>query len=275
MPLFATKEQYPAADIIFRLAKSRFLRSGSAGFLPGSVVQVKDDDERKELGLGKHGVIYRDNALVEWTITSIPANTGAHQVLASAKKSGMLKHDDVNFIREFKRRECLRSSDPEKSWRETDNVICTLWYSLYPDVRISSHDEIGDPVLGDESFTGNAVAAGANFSPVENECSTTEDPGTMIQISGDEPSDEEVKNADVSTLIQLSAASITRQDKMIDRIDKLHAVMKDIRDNLEMKNNSDLQVAENEESTVLSNALEKCLEITESHCTLDNRKSSI
>ena len=262
MPLFATKEQYPAADTIFRLAKSRFLRSGSVGFLPGKVLQVKDDTERKELGLGKNGVIYRDNSLVEGTITSIPANTGAHQVLASAKKSGMLESGDVNFIRELKRRECLRDTDPEKAWREIDNVICTLWYSLYPEVRLSNHEQIEDPVLADESFSGKAMVTGVDMT--DKEATKQEDPGTMVQISGDEPDETEVKESDVATLIQLSAASVTRQDALIDRIDKLTAVMEDIRFNLEMKNNSDLQVAESNETTVLSNALEKCLEISES-----------
>ena len=71
MPLFATKEQYPAADVIFRLAKARFLRTGSVGFMPGKIIHVDDDDEREELGLGKRGVIYADNSLLELSLIHI------------------------------------------------------------------------------------------------------------------------------------------------------------------------------------------------------------
>ena len=247
MPLFATKEQYPAADVIFRLAKARFLRTGSVGFMPGEVVRVDDEDERKELGLGPRGMIYRNNSLLEWTICSVPANSGAHQVLASARGKGLLKSDDINVIRELKRRECLASKSPEKSWLDSDNVLCSTWYSIFPDIRISGHSDIEKPVLEDESFSGK-TAKKAKVTKQDD----SPDVLTTESIDSDVPDNSAV-------VIQLMAASITRQDRLIERIDTLIDITSDLREVVESKNNVDFPVEESTESTVLSSALEQCL----------------
>jgi len=249
MPLFATKEQYPAADVIFRLAKARFLRTGSVGFMPGEILRVDDEEEREELGLGPRGMVYRNNSLLEWTICAVPANSGAHQVLASAKSKGLLKSDDINVIRELKRRECLACETPEKSWLDSDNVLCSTWYSIFPEIRISGHSDIEKPVLEDESFGGQTAV-------------TIEIPDQ--EESQDEPVEESMGSnvADNSEVVmQLMAASISRQDRLIERIDTLIDITSDLREVVESKNNVDFPVEESKESTVLSSALEQCLKM--------------
>ena len=62
-----------------------------------------------------------------------------------------------------------------------------------------------------------------------------------------------------AVVIQLMAASITRQDRLIERIDTLIDITSDLREVVESKNNVDFPVEESTESTVLSSALEQCL----------------
>jgi len=251
MPLFATKEQYPAADVIFRLAKARFLRTGSVGFMPGEIIRVDDKDEREKLGLGNRGVVYKNNSLLEWTICSVPANSGAHQVLATAKSKGLLKSDDINVIRELRRRECLGDESPEKSWLDSDNILCSTWYSIFPEIRINCHSDIEKPVLSDESFSSRRSVC------VEGIKAEAEEEGLINENVDQEEIATPERNTEV--MVQLMAASITRQDRLIERIDTLIEITSDLRETVESENNVDFSVEGNEESTVLSSALEQCL----------------
>jgi len=362
LPLFATKEQYPAADVIFRLAKARFLRTGSVGFMPGEVIRVDDAEERQKLGLGNRGVVYRNNSLLEWTICSVPANSGAHQVLASAKSKGLLKSDDINIIRELRRRECLNDECPEKSWLDSDNILCSTWYSIFPEIRLSSHSDIEKPVLPDEcvdsakkyetiNFTppkgakeeaqkglewrdeygrggtevgvarARDISNGRDMSPetigrmvsffarheVDKDAEgfrpgeegypsngriawalwggdpgrsfankvksqmNSEDENKSLEQEIDDNGDEikeidqvSEKASDQQTvMMQLMAASITRQDRLIERIDTLIEITSDMRETVESKNSVDFPVETTAENTVLSSALEQCLKMTD------------
>ena len=169
--------------------------------------------------------------------------------MASAKSKGLLKSDDINVIRELKRRECLASETPEKSWLDSDNVLCSTWYSIFPEIRISGHSDIEKPVLEDESFGGKTAVTIEIPEPEESQ---------------DEPVEESmgsnvVDNSEV--VMQLMAASITRQDRLIERIDTLIDITSDLREVVESKNNVDFPVEESKESTVLSSALEQCLKM--------------
>jgi len=75
--LFATKEDSALADSIFRLAKARILVGGSVGFHSRKTINIQDSKERAALGLGKWGLVFEQNELIEFSPTTIPANPGA------------------------------------------------------------------------------------------------------------------------------------------------------------------------------------------------------
>ena len=74
--LFATEEENPLAETMFRLYQGGFMRATSVGFRP---MQVKrpDDEEREKLGMGNMGVIYEKQELLELSGVSVPANPAA------------------------------------------------------------------------------------------------------------------------------------------------------------------------------------------------------
>lgn len=140
--LFATREQYCFADTIYRLSSAGIMRSGSVGFLPGRVIEVKDKKERDELGLGPNGLIFDQNGLIEWSIVSVPANPGAHRNFATAKSAGLLLASDVQVIRELARRQ----APDETTWRELDRATVSAWKSLFPETRVPEHRDPTQPV---------------------------------------------------------------------------------------------------------------------------------
>lgn len=79
----------------FRLAKAGFLRAGSVGFLPQETLNVDDPAERSRLGLGRHGVVYVKQELLEFSLVPVPANPQATQL---ALKSGLVDATDLEFF---------------------------------------------------------------------------------------------------------------------------------------------------------------------------------
>lgn len=143
--MFATKDENPVADTIYRLSKTGFLKSGSVGFYPGEVVRVKDPEEREKLGLGEDGFIFRNNKLVEWSPCTVPANPGAHQ-LTRAKSMKLIKPGDISVIRELMRVSALtRADEAEKTFKENDEKIRGIWKFLFPDTKLEEHKDITAP----------------------------------------------------------------------------------------------------------------------------------
>ncbi len=144
--LFATKDVWEWADTVFRLVDSGFMRSGSVGFFPGRVIVPETDEERAELGLGSFGAVLEENELIEHSIVSVPANPGAHQVLAAVKAAGRLEARDLQVIRELKRRDMLmRTADPAL-WKRVDSALTLLWKTLFPRAEIKPHKDIECPL---------------------------------------------------------------------------------------------------------------------------------
>lgn len=147
--LFATQEQWEWADTIYRLQKARFMRAGSVGFLPGTVINVKDKEERSKLGLGEWGMIFTDNMLIEWSPCSVPANpgaTGIPTVIAPMKAAGLLRPGDLQVLREYKRRQ-LEPTRDNKRWLNEDAVLVTFWRLFFPEVKTPEPTELDAPLL--------------------------------------------------------------------------------------------------------------------------------
>lgn len=138
MPLFATKEQYEWADTIFRLAKARFLRTGSVGFYSDNIVQVRDPNERMRLGLGANGVIYDKNNLIEWTVAPVPANQGALQSLSLVARKGLLRGDDLRVVTDIFKSSVPRGRDDSRKMAEIESALVKHWNNLFPATKTVS-----------------------------------------------------------------------------------------------------------------------------------------
>lgn len=139
--LFATPEISQIADSVNRLWAARFLRTVSTGFFPGKVIDVEDPKERADLGLGKWGMLFDDNELVELSPCSVPALPSAHNsALRDATKPG-----DVALITELMRKE-IQGTDQERRWKEVEQSIRRTWRTIHPDAKVREHPEVNSPV---------------------------------------------------------------------------------------------------------------------------------
>ncbi len=138
MPLFATKDQYEWADTIFRLAKARFLRTGSVGFYSDNIIQVRDPNERMRMGLGNMGVIYDRNNLIEWTVAPVPANQGALQSLSLVARKGLLKGDDLPVVTDIFKSSVKRGAGDAEKIRDIEKAVGNYWNRLFPATKTVS-----------------------------------------------------------------------------------------------------------------------------------------
>lgn len=152
MTLFT--DSWDLARDVGTLVLEGFLKTGSVGFFPGAILDVKDKDERAEIGLGERGLIFGDddepNDLVEFTIASVPANPGAHAAhlcsLAAEEKIGPAS---IQLIRELARREITRGAGDLAEWRERDQTLRAVLASAFPNVSIPDHRELDAPLMLD------------------------------------------------------------------------------------------------------------------------------
>lgn len=144
LSMFATKDDWDWADTIFRLVKSGFLVSGSVGFWSAKVIDVKDEDERAELGLGRWGLIFEQNHLLEYSPTTIPANSGAHAIARSlpSHRDELLPHD-VTMLRELVRQDV---GEDRKAWIDAESAILQIARSIWPDEDWTFHRELDVPL---------------------------------------------------------------------------------------------------------------------------------
>ena len=222
------------ADTVFNLVDGGFLKAGSVGFWPGSILRVTDAAERQRLGLGEWGVIYGSedmpNALVEWTVASVPANPGAHlaslQQLQAAKR---LKAGDVQVVRDLARGSIRRGRGDSKLWAERDASIVTAWKSMFPDMPVPAHLGLDEPILtqavqesdGDQPATRAELEAAVvrMTGEVASLKQVVEDVRTLLEEKSTEPAPSP-KPAAQSPLDKLLAAASAAAKNASESIDK-------------------------------------------------------
>ncbi len=150
LTLFATEETSQFADSIFRLVKAGMLKAGSVGFFSGKLINVQDEAERQQLGLGKWGFILDDNHLLEFSPTPIGANSGALTIASNAKRKGLLLPGDVNVIRDLHRRAITETTRDAREWREVDSKWRNIAGTLFPGFEFSKHAELDVPLVSME-----------------------------------------------------------------------------------------------------------------------------
>lgn len=93
---YATAEQNPEADLIYRLVQGGFIKAVSVGFIPIKSNYPQTEEQRASLGLGQFGVLYEKQEQIELSQCSIPANPNA--LMSAAKSFG---HSDATVSRLF------------------------------------------------------------------------------------------------------------------------------------------------------------------------------
>jgi len=152
LTIFATAEQNPFADSVFRLVNSGLLVSGSVGFY-ATAASDPDDEERERLGLGRYGLVFEENHLLEYSTTPIPANSGAHvaTALAEACEKG-LRTQDVLVLREAWRSNFPRGENDAEQWLALESGVVALAKVLWPGEEFEIHRELDVPLLATQSL---------------------------------------------------------------------------------------------------------------------------
>jgi len=143
--LFASDGDSAVADSVYRLVKSRVMVGGSVGFQPDRVVDIKDDKERGQLGLGKWGLIFEQNHLLEFSPCTIPANPGAVVPAALEDNASELRALDFNVLREVARRQALEESS-EDAFVQLERALMPIARKLWPDYEFKSTTDLDEPV---------------------------------------------------------------------------------------------------------------------------------
>lgn len=161
--LFATADDWEWADTVFRLVNARLLVSGSVGFRPDIVIDVKDDKERAKLGLGRYGLVFEDNHLLEYSPTTIPANAGATipRLLQASVKD--LQPYDVHVLRELQRERIYGTKGDRAEWMKTETMILSVARALWPEERYEVHKDLDVPVTLENHAMKNQKKGGSGL----------------------------------------------------------------------------------------------------------------
>ena len=166
--MFAHKGAWDFADSIFRLVKAGIMTSGSVGFYSDKVIDIRDEDERNELGLGRWGVIFDKNHLLEFSPCTLPCNPGAVVANSLSKILGKIKPKDLHFIREAERRLIYGESKDISRWLQMEECLVRIGRSLWPDENFKIHRELDVPVTLDMIEEVDEVVDVEERSDIEN-----------------------------------------------------------------------------------------------------------
>ena len=152
LSMFALSKDSAKADSIFRLVKAGILVGGSVGFWSSRVILIEDDEERAELGLGRWGVIFDHNHLLEFSPTTIPANPGAVALLTRHRK--LIQPQDVHVLRELKRQEIVKDTENDiEKWLQTEQLLLQVAKSFWPEEKFEFHPEFDVPIIEEKEST--------------------------------------------------------------------------------------------------------------------------
>ena len=210
LALFAKAGDFEWADSIYRLVKSGILVGGSVGFYSTKLIDVKDDEERAKLGLGRWGYILDENHLLEFSPTTIGANAGAVAILPEAKQRG-LEAADVQVLREIYRQDVAKGSRSSQEWEEIDGKLRGAASTLFPGARFNRHKSLDEPIVEVKAETPEPSI------PAEPEPETVE-----VRLSRMEAQLQEIASghgtilADVREGVEALQAALQRQGKTSD-----------------------------------------------------------
>lgn len=131
-------------DEVANLVLLGFMTSCSVGFEAKEVIIVNDPDERAKLGLGRWGVIFNKNLLLENSPVTIPANEGAHKL--SSLQKGAFKERDFHILADLYRLNVERGKDDSNTWEQIEADLLLASKNLFKTLNYS-HVELDAPVF--------------------------------------------------------------------------------------------------------------------------------
>lgn len=168
---FAPPDVDARADSVFRLVRSGVLRGGSIGFIPKTILTVKDPDERAELGLGPLGVVFESSALLEFSACSIGCNPGALAVASVARKRGLFREEDVDVLRAM-----AASNQDSGARQESQAAVLRLARAVFPkrsfpSAAVTSEDAASEDAASTADVDGDpqrdAAPSGSTEDPIQ------------------------------------------------------------------------------------------------------------
>ena len=124
---FATAEEYPFADTIYRLYKGGYLRATSVGFR-GIKHKTRDEDEVLQMPEWRRGRRYMEQSLLELSAVPVPSNPNA---LMMAKSAG-IEIDEIEKALDLKEVELLVDTNTKEVF-VTENGEKTAKVKIAPE----------------------------------------------------------------------------------------------------------------------------------------------
>jgi len=119
---FHSPEKYGFADIVFRMVIDGDLPAVSVGFMPQQVERPKNEDEAKAMGVGRWGVLYRKQELLELSVVTVPAlSTALAKSITKWEQSGKVDASALRLLERY-----LSDDAPTKTIHRLGAVGCEV-----------------------------------------------------------------------------------------------------------------------------------------------------
>lgn len=205
--LYAPRSVSEFADDVFKLVDIGFLRGNSVGFISDRVIDVKDEQEREELGLGRWGLILDQNHLLELSPTTLGANPGAHSVLATlaaAKARGQIDARAMNVIREISRRDALKFGSKDAAVT-LDQRWMAYARALFPREQFAKMSDVEASLIDKDAFE-KAKRVWVNVGIVTEDTDGDGQPDDAEEPADDKPAESDEEKAKVRAAVSKALA---------------------------------------------------------------------
>lgn len=163
--VFALPEANPWADMCFQMVNAGMFKGCSVGFIPQKVMRIEDESERAKLGLGRWGVIFEKQTLLENSACTLGCNPNAlvQDEIAKALQGKIIAKDSLMRIvkddGQFKAPESLKISiDRAFTLCQTKKVFEMVPIKSVPETPETKTEPTEDPViLALKDFRGSVI----------------------------------------------------------------------------------------------------------------------
>jgi len=155
------------SDLIFRFARSGFLKACSIGFIPIKAYQPQNESEAEKLGLGKWGVDYQEWSMLEWSPCGIPANPSALQNTLKAIGKLKVKQADLYVAERFRLFNDVNLLDMFAEEMKLDKPV-SISVNVNVEAEIDKPEEDNKPVEEPTIPSSPAINLTLNLDPFTN-----------------------------------------------------------------------------------------------------------
>lgn len=138
--LFADPGDNEAATRVWNLVRSNFMTAVSIGARILELMEIRDEKERKKLGLGRWGFVIKRSRLKELSVVPMPGNPEVAKLSDAAEKK-QVELADVQWLREAVR----LAAATEEDFKQADTVLRAALQTIFRH-RAPAAD-IGSPIV--------------------------------------------------------------------------------------------------------------------------------